>query len=203
MFESEEIGAAKSASRRQLLRAATAPLHDALDGRAAKWDLRQSEDYVEFLLQHAAALAPLEALLEANDAEHILPDWPQRRRMADLQADLTALGQEIPPVELDVGAAHPSRLYGILYVLEGARLGAEVLVRIVASSPIAAVRDNCRYLSHGRRAGRHLWRDYLDRLEGADNLDMDAAISGAREAFERFLSAGLKNQTQLYGFALS
>lgn len=203
MFKSEGIGAAKPASRRHLLRAATASLHDALDEQAAKWDLRQSEDYVEFLLQHAAALAPLEALLDANHVEHILPDWPQRRRMADLRADLTALDQKLSSIEFDIGAAHPSRLYGILYVLEGARLGAEVLVRIVASSPIAAVRDNCRYLSHGRRAGQHLWRDYLDRLEGADNLDMDAAISGAREAFERFLSVGLKNQNHLYGFALS
>jgi hypothetical protein len=52
-----------------------------------------------------------------------------------------------------------------MYVLEGSRLGAQVLLQAVAGSSDAAVTAATAYLRHG--AGRHLWQSFLALLATA------------------------------------
>jgi heme oxygenase len=133
----------------------------------------------------AAAIWPLEqALVEAN-VHQILPDWDERSRAAVLLEDLADLGIALPIVRpLSVGGE--AYQYGVIYVLEGSRLGARVLTQwLLTSSDLSAGRA-FRYLRHGE--GRPLWRRFLERLESSEAVRHSPAdaIAGAHAAFEWF-----------------
>jgi len=183
---------ADPASRRAFLRESTRLLHQELDAAASGIDLRHPADYAAMLLDHAHALVPLEFRLERSGVETILPDWNLRCRREALKADLSGLGQAMPPMtpathEDTMPAFTRSEAFGVLYVLEGARLGGAVLARLVVSSWSETVRANNRYFSHGQGAG--FWPDFLERLETAPDLVMDDVLAGAKTAFAAFLAA--------------
>lgn len=123
---------APETSPRFALRAATAAAHRRVDALYAHLNLSRRDDYVRFLLGHAAAFLPIEAALAAAGADALMPGWSRRRRSKALLDDLTALGLTAPtsrpPPPFDGAAA----VLGGLYVLEGSRLGGAVLVRGVA-----------------------------------------------------------------------
>ncbi len=75
-------------------------------------------------------------------------------------------------------------MFGVLYVLEGSRLGARILVKqIRAGCP--ALSEATAFLTHGQ--GSRLWPTFLQALEsGVDREGLDAAINGAGYAFSLF-----------------
>ncbi len=172
-------------SLRDRLRAATTESHAALDAVVAGWDIGTPQGYARFLEASAAALIPLELALEHAGVETWLPDWPRRARRQALAADLAALGVALPAFE---PASVPSEAFGagLLYTLEGSRLGARFLARQVREAggdpPVA-------YLTHGD--GEPLWRSFLAWLEEAGKVgsQTDAVESGARYGFQRFSDA--------------
>lgn len=171
---------------RQVLRTATADLHAVVDARFSADFASDSEAYGRFLTALGSVVLPLEAAFEAADVERLLPDWSQRRRAPALRSDLEALG--LPPPRL-LPIAPPrgeARLFGMLYVLEGSRLGGKLLLRRALANPDARVRSATRYLGHGD--GRDLWRPFLQRLEASTAVacSPDATIAGARQAFALF-----------------
>lgn len=104
----------------------------------------------------------------------------------------------LSPVETTAKST-PSRAFavGLLYVLEGSRLGARFLARRVrrARSDLPI-----NYLTHGDEAD--LWRSFLVWLEAQPKvgLQTDEAVAGARygfqcfsAAFETFASPGVLN----------
>jgi heme oxygenase (biliverdin-IX-beta and delta-forming) len=176
-----------SGSVRSLLRSATADDHAAVDSGFAKLIGQGANGYREFLKLSAAAIEPLEAALRAAKVERILPDWEDRSRAAALRADLADLGivprrSSLQPPSLG-GEAHQ---FGILYVLEGSRLGAKVLVRRLLDSPDFATPYALRYLRHGE--GLPLWRTFLERLESSEAVRRSPAdaVAGAHAAFAWF-----------------
>jgi heme oxygenase len=169
-----------------MLRIATADLHAAVDARFAGTFEGNAADYAGFLLAMAAVLPPLERALERARIHTAVPDWEERRRSSLLLDDLQALGaappREAEPPRVDGEA----RQLGVVYVLEGSRLGGKVLLRRALSHPDLRVRAATRYLSHG--AGRDLWASFLARLEASSAI-ADApgeAVAGARAAFALF-----------------
>src|SRR3954462_6395747 len=80
-----------------------------------------------------------------------------------------------------------------MYVLEGLRLGAQILLKRVSQSNDPVVAEATAYLTHG--AGRHLWRSFLVLLERhAATLSKtlskdDDVVDGARQAFALFAQA--------------
>ena len=80
-------------------------------------------------------------------------------------------------------------MLGAMYVLEGSRLGAKYLLRIVAGCGEPQVAAATNYLEHGN--GLPLWRTFLERLEReAVTPDGEAElISGAQRAFAMFARA--------------
>lgn len=168
-------------SIRDRLRAATRQEHAALDAAVGDWRLDGASDYGLFLRASASALGPLELALEAAGVEAWLPDWPERTRRAALKADLAALDLEPPPGE-PAWVTGPAFGAGVLYVLEGSRLGSKVLSRRAAANP-----DLPRaYLDHGQ--GPSLWRSFLEWLEGRAYVAFptDDIVEGARYGFRRF-----------------
>ena len=106
---------------------------------------------------------------------------PTRNRVPVILADVTLqpgahLAQEIP-------AAHT----GFLYVLEGSRLGGQVLLRQVLASPDPVVRGNARFLRHGE--GLRLWPSLVAWLAARRPSEHGAAIEGALAAFGAFEAA--------------
>lgn len=172
-------------SLRDRLRAATSQDHAALDATVVGWRIETPLGYGAFLSASAAALAPLELALERGGVADWLPDWSKRTRRATLDRDLAALGLEAPPFRI---AAVPSPEFGagLLYVLEGSRLGARFLARQVqaggAGLPLS-------YLTHGD--GEDLWRSFLVWLDAKPKVGFrtDEAVDGARYGFQVFSDA--------------
>ncbi|MCW5620040.1 MAG: biliverdin-producing heme oxygenase, partial [Burkholderiales bacterium] len=127
-------------SSRDYLRAATQPQHRNVDSRFGAL-LGQSEaGYAHFLEASAEGVFPLEQALADAGVAMIFPDWPRRVRSPALAADLADLGASEPvpadPPEIRGEAC----IFGVLYVLEGSRLGASMLMKQIALHPSARVR---------------------------------------------------------------
>lgn len=171
-------------SLRDRLRAATAESHAALDATVTGWRIETPLGYGAFLSASALAMVPLELALERAGVADWLPDWDLRVRRAALARDLAALGLEVPPFA-NAYVPCPDFGAGLLYTLEGSRLGARFLARQVRAAghglPLA-------YLTQGD--GDDLWRTFLAWL-GEPNVGTrtDAAEAGARYGFQCFSDA--------------
>ncbi|WP_156467543.1 biliverdin-producing heme oxygenase [Methylobacterium sp. Leaf102] len=172
---------------RGLLRRATSDAHHRLDSGWAGHDLQERGAYVGFLAAMAAALVPLEADLAASPPEALPPDWPARRRTDAIRSDLAALGHPAPPAPAMSRAQPPAEVAGLLYVLEGSRLGGQMLLRQALASPDATVRDNTRFLRQGE--GQRLWPSFAAWLETRPASDAAGAVAGALRAFSLFENA--------------
>ncbi len=175
---------------RNALRAGTADLHADLDGRFSAVDFHDAASYARFLQAQAPALFALEAAISEAPLARALGDWERRRRAPILRADLQALGCALPPPARGA-ALEGDALLGALYVLEGSRLGARVLVRWARASRDAHVRGATAYLAHGE--GEALWPSFLQFIarREREGLDQGAVVAGARHAFGLFIqSAG-------------
>ena len=174
-------------SIRERLRDFTRPLHEQVDTAFGAYALNQREGYRAFLRAHAAAVFPLETMLEAAGVAVQLPDWPQRSRRAALAADLQAMQAGVPAwAPLAPSAGFPA-LWGALYVLEGSRMGARYLARKVAAAPLQPPLPRA-YLEHGERDG--LWQSFVPALQAAASpACLDAMQAAAHAAFDVFLQA--------------
>lgn len=131
---------AAEASVRAILRAATRDEHSATElAVSLAFDLRQRSGYVDFLARCRGFYVPLEADLQSVEGlEAYVPDLPHRWKASWIEADLRALGLDdrdlanFPHCTRLPRTTSVPRALGILYVLEGATLGGEVLTRRVA-----------------------------------------------------------------------
>jgi len=176
-------------SIRAFLRGATADEHSALDRLVRPLFFGGEAGYVRFLQATAAAIIPLENAAITAGVETLLPDWTLRSRAAALTLDLAELGMTVPSARQTVAIEDEAFLFGILYVLEGSRLGARPLLAELAAHPSARARKANHYLSHG--AGRRLWPSFLRCLEASKAVQRspNRAIAGAKTAFAVYRSA--------------
>jgi heme oxygenase len=159
-----------SASVRYLLRSATAKDHADVDSRFGSLIGRGAAGYLEFLLLSATAVGPIEEALREAHVERILPDWEDRSRAASLRADLAEMGVVTPMVARPPSLGGEAHQFGVVYVLEGSRLGARVLVRRLLASPDLHTPYATRYLRHGE--GLPLWQTFVGRLESSASVGM-------------------------------
>ncbi len=171
-------------SRRSILKQATDHLHRELDDAASNYELRDAAHYAAFLEASAGPLIALERMIESAGVAQLLPDWSERRRADLLLDDLNRLGRPVTPPVLRRASPSRSEMFGILYVLEGSRLGARWLYARVCSSPDAKVGEARSYLAAHNPS---LWRSFLEILESSPHAtDAQEMISGARYAFVLF-----------------
>lgn len=172
-------------SLRERLRAATSEAHAALDAKAGGLGLSTRAGYGAFLTASASGLLPLELALERGAVGDWLPDWPRRARREAVAQDLAALDLDMPAVA-EVPTPSFAFAVGMLYVLEGSRLGARFLSRQVSAAnpdlPLA-------YLTHGEKDD--LWRSFVAWMEAIPKVGFrtDDAEAGARYAFQCFSEA--------------
>ena len=170
--------------RRTQLRSATHDLHVELDALASRLDLTTRVDYSRYLLAIAGPVIGLELALERSGVENVFADWSERRRRFTLALDLHAL--ELTADAIDAPNMSPSAMFGVMYVLEGSRLGAQVLAKRVGASRDECVLAARRYL---RDSDATHWKSFLYALEHAHALDADELIAAARFTFNAFRNA--------------
>ena len=171
---------------RERLRDATSAAHRELDAQLSSFDLTTFSGYRRFLQASAGALLPLEVALAEAGVAKLFPDWPERARGAAIAADLDRLDGEARAI-VSVLPLTPSGVLGTMYVLEGSRLGAKLLLKTVADAADPRVSVATAYLGHG--AGKRLWQSFLARLASEQACDEDEAIAAARSAFAAFEQA--------------
>ncbi|UAK26162.1 biliverdin-producing heme oxygenase [Sphingomonas nostoxanthinifaciens] len=160
------------------LRAATADDHVRTDTAFGAFDLADAGSYAAFLRAHARALPPIEALLTPGE-----PGWTFRPRTPDLRADLAALDEAWPaPLSVAIPTEAAGRL-GMLYVIEGSRLGGGMLAARVADGLPRA------YLSAVHERGA--WRAFCQALDAAYTGEawFASLLAGARAAFSLYAAA--------------
>jgi heme oxygenase len=181
-----DLGVTVRGLAHEIIRHHTRPLHDALDSRLVLSKIGCRTGYIDYLLINSACV-PIEQALEHAGIRRVLPDWESRRRRAALTEDLAAFGVQMPSffaltINSDIGS-----LLGWSYVLEGSRLGANVILQTVMRGPEPEIRQATAFLRHGD--GAHLWEGFKARL--CQINDSPEAITRAcicaNEAFQRFI----------------
>lgn len=164
-------------SAMELLRGATGPAHEAIDAAFGAHDLAAPDTYRAFLLAHARALPPAERVMQSLPLGRALP-----LRTALLSTDLDALGCAKPlPLAFDA-PDDPAFTWGVLYVVEGSRLGGAMLVRQVPDGMPRA------YLGavHGPGQWRMIRAALDDAAAAHDATWRDRMIRGALETFDLY-----------------
>lgn len=167
----------------QLLRAATAEQHKALEARLPLThpDLDLST-YRRIIQAYYGFHAPLHLLIESFAGAHV---DPERHKIPALFKDLHALGlndaqiQALPLCRDLPLLESPADLFGIMYVMEGATLGGQVLRRIIAQRLGIDADSGGEFLDvYGRDTGR-LWKAFLQRLAEFDHPHHNPQVADA------------------------
>lgn len=177
-------------SARAALRSALRPDHDRVDAAFGGFDLADRTSYTAFLRAHARALFTIEPALSAAS---VWSGWRPRGEL--LRADLDGLGETAPqgfdePLPTSAAAA-----WGMTYVLEGSRLGGQLLRQRIARDLPGA------YLSAAHLPGE--WRQFTtsldERFSDSNVEDYEKAEVAARQVFSLFERAAGEEARRLGG----
>lgn len=171
------------------LRERTSEAHERVDSAFGGYELSDRSSYAAMLRAHLEALMPYEASLTGWQGQSaLLADWEERRRLPALLDDLEALDAR-PSIlgALDTSEALPdAQIAGILYVLEGSRLGGKFLARQLPPE------FPHRYLDADQPSGN--WRKLLEKIDLIlyESDLLDSAVEAALSAFAAFERSGRK-----------
>lgn len=180
------------------LKAETSDLHERLDKHSKLTRLMDDElsldDYVMILRGMYGFYKPLEAKLNAvYESSSLLKSlqWRERRRKsAQLYNDITLLEGSnhilpivecdfLPPVEIE------SHIPGVLYVLEGASLGGQIIKRQLLKQPSLSPQVTSFFSGYGHDTGT-MWQKFKSVINaiGMENpLERDTVIASAQLTF--------------------
>ncbi|VVN44693.1 hypothetical protein PS684_03728 [Pseudomonas fluorescens] len=185
----------------QDLRAGTAELHIALEKRLPFFsDLLDTQAFVRLMQAYYGFYLPLENALLLSDAIPADFELTPRLKAPTLRTDLHALGvsaaalQSLPQCEqlplIDSSAA----CLGVLYVLEGATLGGQILRREISTRLGLEADNGAAFLDiYGAATGRR-WRDFIEYLgsrpmSAAERAAVVTAAQTTFSCFERWLES--------------
>ncbi|WP_295474636.1 biliverdin-producing heme oxygenase [uncultured Pseudomonas sp.] len=177
------------------LRARTGPLHTRLEKRmpffSSRLDLLL---YQRLVRAYYGFYAPLEAALASSGWVPAGLDLAERRKLPALLRDLQALGDDAQVrAQLPLCQSLPvidsqAACLGVLYVVEGATLGGQVLRREMHARLGLDEHNGAAFLDvYGRDTGRH-WKAFLNLLavQPFDPLFQHAAALAAESTFSCF-----------------
>jgi heme oxygenase len=177
--QSSSVSDGSAAARRFALRERTAGAHALLDQRVGRLD--SMDRYAGYLKGMLRFRAPVEEALSASPAA----EWQPRLLAAAIRTDLDDLGLTAPPLperhDLHLHSTCPSGLLGILYVLEGATLGARLLYRDARALGLSDA-YGARHLAL-QAADTGSWRAFLALLGRSPAFDLEPAAIAALATF--------------------
>jgi heme oxygenase len=185
----------------QDLRAGTAELHIALEKRLPFFsDTLDTQAFVRLMQAYYGFYMPLENALLRSDAIPADFELTPRLKAPTLCSDLHALGvsaaalRSLPHCEqlpvIDSSAA----CLGVLYVLEGATLGGQILRREISTRLGLEADNGAAFLDiYGAATGRR-WRDFIEYLgsrpmSAAERAAVVAAAQTTFSCFEHWLES--------------
>ena len=184
----------------QLLKQATRSAHDRIERALPLFDRSLTrERYIRVLQSLYGFYAPLEPLceLEAGPTAAEL-ELKTRTKTPLLSADLATLDhahrdlEALPSCRTLPKVTEPAQALGVLYVLEGATLGGQIIAqRLRETLGITAVNGGSFFACYGDRT-REMWRRFAAHVDGVPGLQTDTAIAAAIQTFEsleRWLTA--------------
>jgi heme oxygenase (biliverdin-IX-beta and delta-forming) len=187
------IGRRRAATLR--LRDETRDLHEAIERNAIAERLVATDVtiddhrrmHVRLHAHHSPTVAWLEGAI-ANTLPEVLPGL--RDLVARLERDLEWLGVDprtIAPAPLGFEGQAAAGACGVVYVLEGSRLGGRIIARHLADRLELGPTSGAAFYAEDADGPRIRWPVLCDRLDTlAEDLGPDAAdamVSGARLAF--------------------
>jgi heme oxygenase len=154
--------------------------------------LRTREDYRGLLEALYGVCCPLERELGTPEVARWLPDVESRLRASSLRLDLQVLGN-LHPEELPLAPVPPleslSEEFGCLYVLEGSKLGGQVISREIARQLHYTPSNGGAYFaSHGSEIG-NMWMRFREAIEAfavAYPEHHDRVVHSAIATFDAF-----------------
>lgn len=168
------------------LRVATREVHEELERQLdVPTRCGSPSGYATLLSGFWAAYAPLESAVTACPVTaSVVPDWPQRLKLAWLEQDLEELGVATPPAGPEAQVSGAEDVVGTVYVLEGATLGGAVILRQLAAAGLAV--PSRFFTAYGERRGR-MWRVFRQQVEQQDlqsPLRRDVVVDAACRSFD-------------------
>lgn len=164
---------------RWFLRERTGAAHSRLDATIDQFvDPKGYGDYVRAIFRFRE---PLERAIAEILPTKRLGNFRPARLVDAIAADLADLKLAVPEVASHSPDLRGSRLVGALYVLEGAALGARVLIKRANALGFSA-EHGARHLALA--AGSTTWPSFLALIGDADNLDRDSAADAALATFD-------------------
>ena len=163
------------------LKVATDDIHRELDQRLSLLDLARAPDYCRFLSFQAQTVPPLEDALSEAGAGTIFKGFDRNRRTAAIKSDLAALGETMPAPAMVSSIHGTAELLGTAYVVEGSRLGAQMLQHRVGNGLPKS------FLGQPSGDPWHMVVAALDRLLCSEALVAEAK-DAARRCFTLFLN---------------
>jgi heme oxygenase len=181
---------------RSRLRAATRPMHEAIE---AELDiavrLNSIGAYRSFLEDLLRLYRPLEKALQAVAWQGSGIDFDRRRKIGWLEADLIDLKHTrasldaLPDFHREAWPTSLPEALGALYVIEGSTLGGRVILqRLAPILGVSAAWAGSFLNGYGRRTGS-MWQAFVASLNAAEAPETDAPIIEA-SAVATFASFG-------------
>lgn len=179
----------------QDLRAGTAELHIALEKRLPFFsDTLDTPAFLRLMQAYYGFYLPLESTLQRSGAVPDDFDLTPRLKSQTLRSDLQALGVTPPILEnLPICAQLPvidssAACLGVLYVLEGATLGGQILRREISARLGLEADNGAAFLDiYGAATGRR-WRDFIEYLGSRPMaaVEREAVVHAAQTTFSCF-----------------
>lgn len=181
-----------SSSAIATLRGATWPCHQRLEKRL---DVKARFSSLSAYRGHLEKMWGFCAALENHVAPELLAealtDYPSRRKLSFLTADLLALGKDLDSIEmlahcvdlpvcLDAASA-----FGCVYILEGATLGGRTLLPLVESRLGITAQTGASFLASYGESVPSMWRAFGIALD-AWCVDRERTDSATRAAVGTF-----------------
>lgn len=136
--------------------------------------------------------------LEEKLRTFIADDHPlnpgSREKLGHLLLDLQALGIDKSEIDLSEAAAHAPAIdtlpqaLGCMYVMEGATLGGNIMLKALSKHPLLAGIPKHYYGCYGENTGT-MWRSFTDFMSAAsfDEREETDVLLGARTTFDFYL----------------
>lgn len=137
-------------------------------------------DHLSFLL--GFHLPVEDRLQRSSQLQHALPDLLSRFKSEKLRADLDILG-DIPQAPNAPRPTEIGQAFGVLYVLEGATLGARSLLPTLRAQGIVPGPIGTRYFEGYGAATAARWSAFCDALDELESEQADAAVVWAERTF--------------------
>lgn len=179
-------------TRMQQLRQATREAHSRIERALPLFQLGLTLPlYTRVVAAFYGFYAPLEPLCqEAAGRTRSALDLATRAKTPLLANDLARLGYtteavlalprciSLPPV------ASMSAALGVLYVMEGATLGGQIISRHLNDALSLQAHEGVAFFTGYGDQTRDMWKRFAVLMETADGLDIDASITAAVKTFD-------------------